>query len=98
MTHDHNKQLATDLANQILAEIQAGQQISPAHILQASMNMLMQAERKVHLEQNPQDKGNGSFTRKLGTSLGALALEVPRDRDGDFRPAILPAPYQRDYL
>lgn len=97
MTHDHNKQLATDLANQILAEIQAGQQISPAHILQASMNMLMQAERKVHLEQNPQDKGNGSFTRKLGTSLGALALEVPRDRDGDFRPAILPAPYQRDY-
>ena len=71
--------------------------ITPLQLLQASMNMLMQAERNVHLEQNPGDKGNGFFPRQVGTPLGALALQVPRDRDGDFRPAILPKRYQRDY-
>ncbi len=59
--------------------------------------MLMLAERQLHLEKNPQDKGNGTFERKLGTPLGELALTVPRDRDGDFRPATLPDKYQRDY-
>ena len=28
--------------------------------------------------------------------MGAINLKVPRDRNGDFRPAILPTPYQRD--
>lgn len=93
----HNKHLANELASQILNDIQMGNNITPAHILQASMNMLMLAERQLHLEQNPQDKGNGSFERKLGTPLGELALSVPRDRDGDFRPAILPKKHQRDY-
>lgn len=78
MTIEHNKNLANELANQILNEIEQGHQITPAHILQASMNMLMQAERKLHLEQNPQDKGNGSFTRQLGTAIGPLTLNVPR--------------------
>lgn len=96
MTQFHNKTLANDLANQILNDIDQGSNITPAQILQASMNMLMMAERQLHLDQNPTDKGNGSFARKLGTPLGELQLQVPRDRDGDFRPAILPQPYQRD--
>jgi len=29
--------------------------------------------------------------------MGELDLRVPRDRDADFRPSILPLPYQRDY-
>jgi putative transposase len=97
MTINHNKNLANELANQILNEIQMGNNITPAHILQASMNMLMLAERQLHLEQNPHDKGNGTFERKLGTPLGELTLTVPRDRDSDFRPAILPEKYYRDY-
>lgn len=95
--HYHNQNPANELANEILNEIKMGNNITPAHILQASMNMLMLAERQLHLDQNPQDKGNGTFDRKLGTPLGELALTVPRDRDGDFRPAILPDKYQRDY-
>lgn len=71
--------------------------ITPLHLLQNSMNLLMQAERQLHLNQNPKDKGNGYFARALGTPMGTLELAVPRDRDGDFRPAILPDPYQRDY-
>lgn len=97
MPIEHNKPLTNELVTQILNEIALGHQISPARILEASMNLLMQAERKLHLEQNPEDKGNGSFSRQLGTAIGKLNLEVPRDRDGDFRPAILPDPYQRDY-
>lgn len=95
--NNQNKYLANNLAKSILEEIQMGNNITPTQILQASMNMLMLAERKLHLEQNPSDKGNGSFERKLGTPMGELSLSVPRDRDGDFRPAILPERYQRDY-
>ena len=86
---------------QMMAFLQSGNPslstVTPLQLLQTSMNMLMQAERNLHLEQNPHDKGNGYFKRQVGTPMGALALEVPRDRDGDFRPAILPERYQRDY-
>ena len=57
----------------------------------------MMAERNAHLENNPVDKGNGSYQRKLGTPMGQLDLIVPRDRDGDFRPSVLPKQYNRDF-
>ena len=65
-------------------------------LLQTSMQLFMEAERKRHLSQNESDKGNGYFSRQLGTPMGSFHLEVPRDRDGDFRPSILPQPHQRD--
>lgn len=97
MTSETTKPLANELASRILSDIQQGNQISPVTILEASMNLLMEAERRLHLEQHPQDKGNGYFDRKLGTPMGELSLHIPRDRAGEFRPAILPQPYQRDY-
>jgi putative transposase len=42
------------------------------------------------------NKANGFFERELGTSLGSISLNVPRDRLGHFRPSSLPTPYQRD--
>lgn len=83
--------------NNMINEIQKGNNPSAAEILQTAMNLLMQAERNLHLNGNPADKGNGYFTRELGTAMGKINLQVPRDRDGDFRPAILPEPYMRDY-
>jgi transposase-like protein len=53
------------------------------------MELLMKAERRLHVEHNPQDKCNGYRERKLNTSLGQIELEVPRDRDGDFYPLVL---------
>jgi len=43
------------------------------------------------------DKSNGFYQRSL--QVGTIPLEVrgPRTRTGDFRPASLPAPYQRGY-
>src|SRR5215472_12482229 len=55
------------------------------------------AERKAYLERILQDQPNGFYERWL--QLGTIPLEgrVPRTRSGDFRPASLPAPYQRGY-
>lgn len=59
-------------------------------------NLVMETERNLHLQQNPQDKANGFYRRGLGTPSGSLSLEVPRDRDGDFRPQVLPPHFLRD--
>lgn len=84
------------LAKDILDKIQSGDNISAAQILQTAMNLIMVAERNLYLQNSNSDKANGFFERELGTSLGPVTLQVPRDRNGDFRPAILPEPYQRD--
>ena len=55
------------------------------------------AEREAYLERIRQDKPNGFYDRSL--QLGSIPLEVrvPRTRTGEFRPASLPASYQRGY-
>lgn len=80
----------------LLEQVQSGQPLTSATILETVLNLLMKAERAAHLSTQTQDKGNGFYTRKLGTPAGELDLRVPRDRDGDFRPRILPALRQRD--
>jgi putative transposase len=54
------------------------------------LNTLLQKERHFHLEDHPQDRGNGyapKRTLKIGTT--AVELERPRTREG-FYPAVLP--------
>ena len=55
------------------------------------------AERKAYLERILQDKPNGFYERSLQLGTIPLEVRVPRTRSGDFRPASLPAPYQRGY-
>ena len=55
------------------------------------------AERKAYLERILQDKSNGFYERSLQLGTIPLEVRVPRTRSGDFRPASLPAPYQRGY-
>ncbi|MBC7109323.1 MAG: transposase [Methanomassiliicoccales archaeon] len=51
---------------------------------------LMREERELYLEQHP-TKANGYYTRDLLTLTGPLEnLRVPRVREGDFHPRILP--------
>lgn len=57
-------------------------------------NNLFQAERESYLENTEDDKGNGRYERNV--NVGSIPLEVPRSRQGDFRPS-LPPPYQRGY-
>jgi putative transposase len=55
------------------------------------------AERNVYLQDNPNDKSNGFYDRSLQVGSIPIDVHVPRTRDGDFRPASLPAPYRRGY-
>ena len=53
-------------------------------------------ERSLYLEQHPETKGNGFYPRCLFTKYGPIeGLLVPRTRDGNFRPQILPPPRRR---
>jgi putative transposase len=55
------------------------------------------AERNVYLQDNPKDKSNGFYDRSLQVGSIPIDVHVPRTRNGDFRPATLPAPYRRGY-
>ena len=94
MTNNINNYNATieDIVNNIKQE----SNMAPAQILQTAMNLLMLAERNLHLQYTSDNKANGFFDRELGTTLGNIKLKVPRDRNSDFRPSVLPNPYQRD--
>ena len=88
----------SDNLNRELLEtlLQNNKDFTTSKILEQVINMLMKAERDVHLKENIGDKGNGYYERKLGTPVGVLGLAVPRDRDGDFRPQVLPSRFKRD--
>ena len=50
----------------------------------------MREEREIYLENHP-TKANGYYTRDLLTLVGPVEdLKVPRVREGDFHPQILP--------
>lgn len=55
------------------------------------------AERKAYLERLLEDRPNGFYDRSLQLGTMPLEVRVPRTRSGDFRPASLPALYQRGY-
>lgn len=55
------------------------------------------AERGLHLERRPEDRPNGFYDRALQVGSVPVEIRVPRTRNGDFRPANLPPPYQRGY-
>jgi transposase-like protein len=60
------------------------------------LNSLFRAERKTHLD-TADDKGNGAYARSVNVGSLPVDVEVPRTRQGDFRPTQLPPPYQRGY-
>ena len=58
-------------------------------------NKLMQIERKIYLQQNPNKQANGFYERNLFTIHGKIPVSVPRVRNDSFRPEILPPKYKR---
>ena len=62
-------------------------------LLKGFKNMIeeiMIRERKAYLEKNRETRANGYYLRSPKTILGEMELEVPRTRDGGFKPSILP--------
>ena len=72
--------------------------------LETAMNDLLQAELSAFLGYEPYDKlgynsgnsRNGSYACKFETKYGTVQLSIPRDRNGNFSPALLPAYGRRD--
>ena len=72
--------------------------------LETAMNDLLQAELSAFLGYEPYDKvgynsgnsRNGTYSRKFETKYGTVQLTIPRDRNGDFSPALIPAYGRRD--
>ena len=83
------------LANEICQNLDSLINASQKERLKTALEIVMKAERVLHLLQDTNDKANGFYDRSLHTSMGAINISVPRDRNGNFRPAILPPPYQR---
>ena len=67
--------------------------------LETAMNDLLQAELSAFLEYEPYDKvgynsgnsRNGTYSRKFETKYGTVQLRIPRDRNGNFTPALISA-------
>lgn len=61
----------------------------------AILERALKAEMDDHLGYKPYARSegdnarNGSYTKKLTTEQGAFEIEVPRDREGEFEPAIV---------
>jgi len=55
------------------------------------------AERNMYLQDTPMDRSNGFYDRSLQVGSIPVDIRVPRTRNGDFRPASIPAPYRRGY-
>jgi transposase-like protein len=55
------------------------------------------AERNVYLQDTLTDRPNGFYDRSLQVGSIPVDVRVPRTRNGDFRPASLPAAYRRGY-
>jgi len=91
-SNNNNDVTVEDMLSKVITE----GNIAPKQILQTAMNLLMLAERNMYLQNASDNKANGYFDRDLGTAIGNITLKVPRDRLGEFRPQILPQPYQRD--
>jgi len=64
-------------------------------LLEMLLDTLMKAERDVYLKNAESNKANGYYNRSLTTGAFKLDLKVPRDRDGEFRPSILPDRWRR---
>ncbi len=65
------------------------QDLSFEEILSYALNLLALAERKLYLEHHPDDKGNGFYKRKLSSGSLTFNIDVPRTRNGSFRPFFL---------
>mgnify|MGYP003471058142 CR=1 FL=1 len=72
------------------------EQLSTGALLAGLLNNLFHAERETYLDGTEDDKGNGRYQRSVDVGSIPLDVEVPRSRQGSFRPS-LPPHYQRGY-
>lgn len=71
--------------------------------IEYTINLLLKTELTSFLDYEPYDpigynsgnSRNGSYSRNLKTKYGEITVEIPRDRDGEFKQQTI-APYKRN--
>ncbi len=90
-----DKAIESILSKYLQEGIRPQEKIAIRQLLEELLDEIMKSERSIFLENSINNKGNGYYPRELTTGSWKLNLNVPRVRNGDFRPHILPKPYKR---
>ncbi len=80
--------------NEALDRIKAGAQIEGkdgvlAPLIKQLTEAALEAELESHLSQEIRNRKNGKSSKTIKSTAGSFELEVPRDRNGTFRPQIV---------
>lgn len=59
-------------------------------MLEAEMTEHLGHNKYEYSQENKENYRNGSSKKKVKSNLGELELEIPRDRNGEFEPMIVP--------
>ena len=51
---------------------------------------MLKAELENHIEHNPNTSKNGTYKKGVRSGSGRLELDIPRDRNSDYKPQIIP--------
>ena len=65
-------------------------------LLKAELSALLGYEPYDKVGYNPGNSRNETYSRKFETKYGTVQLSIPRDCNGNFSPALLPAYGCRD--
>ncbi len=69
--------------------------LSTRELMARFFDMLMLKDRQRYLKENLADKANGYRERQMAINAGSTPVYVPRTRNSEFRPTLLPAPWKR---
>ncbi|QOR34247.1 IS256 family transposase [Clostridium sp. 'deep sea'] len=64
-------------------------------MLEVELETSLGYEKRERKDKQTKNKRNGYTSKKVKTKYGELAIEVPRDRDGEFEPKVVPK-HKRD--
>jgi putative transposase len=97
MTTHRNSSRKPDALDAVLDHIAGAEDYEGLRsINEIVLNALMKKERDIFLKSAGTDnKANGFYPRALASGLGNIALSIPRDRQAEFRPFLLPDNWQR---
>lgn len=59
-------------------------------MLEEEMNEHLEHEKYEYSKENKTNYRNGTSTKKVKSNLGELEIKIPRDRNGEFEPIIVP--------
>lgn len=83
-----------NLLSETITDFVINKKLSVEAIMTQVFESIMQAEREVFLQEAPDNKGNGYYSRFINHFQGKLALHIPRDRQGHFHPLMLEVLHQ----